>query len=226
MGRAMKMIQLSVAAAVVVSGLCGGCSGAMQSTDDDPSFDPDSKADSASATPPVPFLDTTHPGANFKVGTFDARLVKASAALQPTIDDLDQNASYGCMWAEGARLAPADLAAVLADKTLIYQLAITLESNGHVREVDDTMSVDTVPRSKLYTGIYHLYSDGSTLEDWPADKRTTFKAALRTTVRSMLSTPTAKAWHFVWSPDYTDDSWFSADPTTGEVKLVTQGGDC
>lgn len=160
------------------------------------------------------------------VGTYAAKLVDTSKALQSqSLDVLDSDAAYGCFWGAGARLAPADLQAILADDKLLMSLGVMIESSA-TTDVDNDTTVEPVARRDLFSGIYHTYADGSTTEDWSTETRTEFKTKLRTTVRSMLSTPGAKVWHVTYSPDWTDDVWMSADPSTGEVKVVVQGGDC
>ncbi len=187
-------------------------------------FDPD-KADRTEA---IPFFgekkDLT------MTGGVSAARYNLSSEASAVVGDLEEHTSFGCYNGIGAKLAPADLKAIVADRdrllSLINHLSL-VNGSGMGDAIDpEIMKLQDVARGSLFTNIYEVDAESATLEDWPKSERDAYKSGIRIIVRSMLSSPTAKAVRFTYSPDWTDETWAAVDAETGEVKLVMHGGDC
>jgi len=190
-----------------------------QSTVDD-SFDPDAKADGSST--PLPYYDS-HAATSITIDGVKATRYQLSKAMQDHgVGVLDSSTSFGCISGGAGKLAPADLKHILATPAKLQELAYAFAYTDLHEQGADDLSSNSIARGSLYTSILSVESQA----DWPAEDRDAFKEALRTTVRSLLSSPTAKVWRVQYAPDYTDDNWMTADPATGIVKVLTHGGDC
>src|SRR5262245_4699057 len=95
---------------------------AAPTTTSDESFDPDGKADGATAL-------TFYSGAGkaMKVGSYDAKRYNVTSALRTQgIQVLDHATSYGCFKGYGAKLAPADLQHLIDSPNGVAVLAASL----------------------------------------------------------------------------------------------------
>ena len=186
----------------------------------DDSYDPDAKADGSSA--PLPYYDA-HASSSLTIGGVSATRYQLSKAMMDHgVGVLDTSTSFGCISGGAGKLAPADLQHILATPAKLQELAYAFAYTDQHEQGAADLSSEAVARKDLYSSIYSVESQ----EDWAPADRDAFKDALRTTVRSLLGSPTAKVWRVQYSPDYTDDNWMTADPATGVVKVLTHGGDC
>jgi hypothetical protein len=142
--------------------------------------------------------------------------------LQTQVDVLDSNAGYGCFYAMAGSVAPADLARAMGDQKQLTALLAAVESGG--ADTASDLPLVTVARGALFSDVLQEQAFGSTTEE--RKRRANFIPSLRTVVRSMISTPGAQVFHLTIDGDATDEAFIAADPTTGEIKVLVQGGDC
>jgi hypothetical protein len=190
----------------------------------DDNYDPDSKADSGHSVPSVRFYDSTTAKAQ-PIGGIAAKTFEITADMQTkSINVLDGDSSYGCSWAGAVKVAPADLAPILADeaKRKTFFNAVVYTSPTPAPEENSTVTLSQVARGKMFADVVGNESQ----EEWAADSQARFKAALRISIKAMLQSYDARVWHVSISPDWTDDAWLSIDAKTGVIEFITRGGDC
>jgi hypothetical protein len=197
-----------------------GCS-ASSSTNDDAVAD---EADDLSKAP-IAFANTSR-AKNATIGGLACETYALTAAMKTKVETLDGSASYGGYYAWAAKFDPADLAPVIADDAKLSELVAAMTSDDATALTStEGLTIDSLTRGQVFGHVVDHDGESTTLEDWDAATRATFKSALRVVVRSMLSSPSARAWHVEISQDWTDDAWVSIDPSTGEVKMIVHGGD-
>ncbi len=188
------------------------------------SYDPDAKADGSTA--PLPFYTTV--GARpLTVQGKSATAYRISKSLQAQgLDVLEEHAYGGCISGGAVRMSPSDLQDILASQESLERLAYAaIWAQEITDETGDEFTSEAVARRDRFSSVLARDIDAP-LTEWSQEDRDAFKPALRITVRSMLSSSSAKVWHVSWSPDWTDEMWISADPGTGIVKALLHGGDC